>query len=146
MMRRERNVMEINMIKSILNHFRIVKKIQDQQNQWEPAWPWFKEEARFGCVAHICIYIIYNIVIYSENIIYRGIPTYCIQFKAIQDKITGLGSYKSLYKGNVTEFDLANNLIKLVCKHNKDHTVSNVTKFIRKTQFVRDETDKVFIN
>ena len=82
----------------------------------------------------------------SENIIYRGIPTYCIQFKAIQDKITGLGSYKSLYKGNVTEFDLANNLIKLVCKHNKDHTVSNVTKFIRKTQFVRDETDKVFIN
>ena len=41
----------------------------------------------------------------SEHIRCRGIPTSCIQFKAIQDKITVLDIYEHLYKGKVIEFD-----------------------------------------
>ena len=52
--------------------------------------------------------------------------------------------YKNLYKGNLTEFDLINSLAKFVRK-NKDHTVSNVTKFTRTAKYMRDEDDKVFI-
>ena len=51
-----------------------------------------------------------------------------------------------MYKGKVIEFDLTNDLTKCVCKSNKDYTVSNVTKLNRKTKFVRDENDKMFIN
>ena len=87
----------------------------------------------------------YGNIINSENIRCRGIPTSCIQFKATQDKITVLDIYKNLYEGNAFEFDLVSILVKFVCKGNKDHTVSNVTKFIRKaTGFVRDESDKTF--
>ena len=35
--------------------------------------------------------------------------------------------YIYIYKGKVTEFDLINNLIRFVCKNNKNHAVSNVT-------------------
>ena len=51
-----------------------------------------------------------------------------------------------MYKGNLIEFGLINNLTKFVCKNTKGHTTSNVTKFTRKTKFVRDENDKTFIN
>ena len=73
----------------------------------------------------------------SEHIRCRGIPTSCITYKASaasQDKITVLDIYKNLYKGDVTEFDLTNNLTKFVCKNNKDHAISNVTKFTRKAK------------
>ena len=33
----------------------------------------------------------------------------------------------------------------LFARNNKDHTASNMTKFTRKTKFVRDLEDKVFI-
>ena len=53
---------------------------------------------------------------------------------------------KNTYKGKVVEFDLINNLTKFACKNNKDHTISNVTRLFRKTKFVRDPEDKLFIN
>ena len=36
--------------------------------------------------------------------------------------------YKELYKGEVVEFDITNDLTKFVCKHNKYHTISKVTQ------------------
>ena len=41
---------------------------------------------------------------------------------------------------------LTNDLNKFVCKDNKDHTVSNVTKLTRNTKYIRNENDKIFIN
>ena len=61
-------------------------------------------------------------------------------------KTTVLDILKSLYKGDVIEFDLTNDLTKFVCGNNKDHTVSNVTKFTRTTKCVRDANGKLFIN
>ena len=52
----------------------------------------------------------------SEHIRCRGIPTSCITYKASQNKITVLGICKNLYKGEIIEFDLTNNLTKYVCK------------------------------
>ena len=82
----------------------------------------------------------------SEHISCRGIPTSCIQFKAIQDKIAVLDICKHLYTGKVIEFDLVDNLTKFVCNTNKDHTVSNVTKVTWKAKFVRNENYKTCTN
>ena len=81
----------------------------------------------------------------SEHIRCRGIPTSCIQYKASQDKTTALDIHKSLYKGEAIEFDLINDLTKVVSKDNRDHTVSNVTKLSRKTKYVRNGSDKICI-
>ena len=54
--------------------------------------------------------------------------------------------YKKLCEGEAIEFDLTNEGNKIVCKNNKDHTVSNVTTFTRTAKYIRYENDKVFIN
>ena len=49
-------------------------------------------------------------------------------------KITVWDIYKKLYEGEAIAFDLTNDLTKFVCKNNKGHTVSNVTRFTRTTK------------
>ena len=49
--------------------------------------------------------------------------------------------FKHLYTGEIIDFDLTNNLTKIVRKNNRGHTVSNVTTFTREAKFVRDEDD-----
>ena len=78
----------------------------------------------------------------SEHIIMKGIPTSCIKYYAEQHNISVLDVYKQLYNNEVIKFDLTNDGNKLVCKNNKDYTVSNVTDFTRKCQYIRDENDK----
>ena len=43
-------------------------------------------------------------------------------------------------------FDLTNDGKKFVCRNNKDHTISNVTYFTRRCQYIRNGRDKFFIN
>ena len=59
--------------------------------------------------------------------------------------ITVLDVYKQTFNNNYIKFDLSNDCNKFVCRNNKDHTVSNVTYFTRKCQYIRDERDKFFI-
>ena len=76
----------------------------------------------------------------------RGIPTACIKYFAEQKKITALDMYKKSYQGEAIEFDLTNGLTKLFCTNNQDHTVSNVTKITRTTEYIRSHEDNIFIN
>ena len=85
-------------------------------------------------------------VINAERIRMRGIPTSCIKYEADKNNITVLDIYKRLFNGEAIEFDLTNQVTKFVCKNNKDHTISNVTKFTRTTKFYRGSEDKIFIN
>ena len=82
----------------------------------------------------------------SEHIRMKGIPTSCIQYYAEQHNISVLDMYKKLYNNEVIKFDLTNDGNKFVCRNNKDHTISNVTDFTRKCQYIRNESDKFFIN
>ena len=82
----------------------------------------------------------------SEHIRMKGIPTSCFQYYAEQHNITVLYIYKKLYNNEVIKFDLTNGGNRFVCRNNKDHTISNVTGFTRRCQYIRDESDKFFIN
>ena len=82
----------------------------------------------------------------SEHIIMKGIPTPCIKYYAEQKGITVLDVYKQLFNNTTIKFDLTNDNTKFVCRNDKDHTVSNVTEFTRKCQYIRDERDKFCIN
>ena len=82
----------------------------------------------------------------DEHIRMRSIRAACIKYYAEQKKITVLDIYNILYEGEAITFDLSNDLTKFVCKHNKDHTVSNVTRFTRTTTYVRNPEHKIFIN
>ena len=62
------------------------------------------------------------------------------------NNITVLDMYNKLYEGEAITFDLANDLTKFVCRNNKDHTVSNVTKLSTTAKHIRDENDKIVIN
>ena len=64
----------------------------------------------------------------------------------LNKQITAVDIYKKLYKGETIKFDLTNDLTKCVCKDNKDHTVSNVTKSKRTTKYIRNPEDTIFIN
>ena len=65
----------------------------------------------------------------------------------MQNKITCvLDVYKKLYNNETIKFDLTNDGNKFVCRNNKDHTISNVSDFTRRCKYIRDESDKVFIN
>ena len=88
----------------------------------------------------------YGKTIDPDHIILKGIPTMCIQYYAEQHKISGLDIYKKLYNNEIIKFDLTNDGNKLLWKHNKDHTISNVSDFTRKCQYIRDGSDKFFIN
>ena len=82
----------------------------------------------------------------SEHIIMKGIPTSCIQYHAEQHNIIVLYMYKKLNNNEVIKFDLTNDGNKFVCRSNTDHTISNVSDFTRKCQYIRDESDKFCIN
>ena len=82
----------------------------------------------------------------SEHIRMKGIPTSCTQYYAEQHNITVLDIYKKLYNNEVIKFDLTNGGNKFVCRSNNDHTISNVSDFARRCQYIRDESDKFFIN
>ena len=82
----------------------------------------------------------------SEHIRMKGIPTPCTKYYAKQHNIIVLDIYRKLYNNEVVKFDLTNDGNKFVCRNNKDHTISNVTDFTRKCQYIRDESDKPFIN
>ena len=60
--------------------------------------------------------------------------------------ITVWDIYKKLYEGEAITFDLTNDLIKFVCINNNGHAVSNVTKLTRKTDYIRNPEDKIFID
>ena len=83
-----------------------------------------------------------NKIINSDHIRMRGIPTSCIKYEADKNDITVLDIYKRLLKGEPFKFDLTNQGTKIVCKTNKDHTISKVTEFPRTTKFIRDPEDK----
>ena len=53
---------------------------------------------------------------------------------------------KKLENNEVIKFDLTNGGNQFVCRTNKDYTISNVSDFTRKCQYIRDEHDKFFIN
>ena len=82
----------------------------------------------------------------SEHIRMKGIPTPCIKYYAGQHNITVLDICKKLYDNEDIKFDLTNDGKKLVCRSNKDHTISNVTGFTRRCQYIRNESDKFVIN
>jgi len=82
----------------------------------------------------------------SEHIRMKGIPTSCIQYYAEQHNISVLDLFKQLYDNKTIKFDLTNDGNKFVCRNNKDYTISNVSDFTRRCQYIRDENDKVFIN
>ena len=50
--------------------------------------------------------------------------------------------YTKLFNNKAIKFDLTNGGNKFVCRNNKDHTIPNVSDFIRKCQYIRDESDK----
>ena len=82
----------------------------------------------------------------SEHISMKGIPTSCIPYYATQHNITVLYICKKLYNNEVIKFDLINDGNEFVCRNNKDHTISNVSDFTRRCQYIRDERDKFFID
>ena len=82
----------------------------------------------------------------SEHIIMKGIPTPCIKYYAQQKGITVLDVYKKLFKNKTRKLDSNNGNTKFVCRNNKGYTIPNVPDFIRKCKYIRDESDKVFIN
>ena len=82
----------------------------------------------------------------SEHIRMNGIPTTCIHYCAEQHKISVLDMYKKLYNNEIIKFDLTNDGNQFVWRSNKDHTISNVSDFTRKCQYIRDESYKLFIN
>ena len=82
----------------------------------------------------------------SEHVRMKGIPTPCFKYNAEQHNLTVLGLYKKLYGNKTIKFDLTHDGNEFVCRNNKDHTLSNVSDFTRKCQYIRDERDKFFID
>ena len=76
----------------------------------------------------------------------KGIPASCIKYYAEQHNITVLDMYTKLFNNKTIKFDLTNDCNESVCRNNKDHTISNVSDFTRKCQYIRYESDKFFIN
>ena len=82
----------------------------------------------------------------SEHVRMKGIPAPCIEYYAEQHNLTALDVYTKLFNNKTIKFDLTNDGNKFVCRNSKDHTISNVSDFTRKCQYIRDERDKFFIN
>ena len=74
----------------------------------------------------------------------KGIHTPCINYYAEQHNITVLDVYTKLFNNQTMKFDLTNDNTKFVCRNNKGYTISHVSYFIRKCQYIRDESDKFF--
>ena len=88
----------------------------------------------------------YNTISNADHIIMKGIPTPCIKYYATQNNISVLDVYKQLYNNKSIKFALTNDGNQFICRDNKDYTVSNVSDFTRKCQYIRDERDNIFIN
>ena len=88
----------------------------------------------------------YGKTIISEHVRMKGIPTPCTKYYAEQHNLTVSDVYTKLFNNKTIKFDLTNDGNKLVCKNNKDHTIPNVSDFTRKCKYIRDESDKFFIN
>ena len=69
-------------------------------------------------------------------------PTSCINYKASQDTITVLDNCNNLYKGEVIEFDLNNDLTQLVCNNYTHHTV----KLTRAATHIVNEHGKNYLS
>ena len=54
--------------------------------------------------------------------------------------------FKQLCDNEVITFDLTNDNTKCVCRNNTYYTISNVSYFTRTRQYIRDESDNLFIN
>ena len=84
--------------------------------------------------------------IISEHIRMKGIPAPCITCYAEQHNITVVDVCTKLFKNKTIKFDLTNGSTKFVCRNNKYNTISNVSGFTRKCQYIRNGSDKFFIN
>ena len=87
-----------------------------------------------------------GMVIHSEHIRMKGIPTPCIKHYAEQHNLSVLDLFKQLYGNKTIKFDLTHGGNKFVCRNNKDHTISNVSDSTRECKHIRDESDKFFMN
>ena len=77
----------------------------------------------------------------------KGIPAPCIKYDAQQRGITVLDVYKKSSKNKAMKFDSINGNAKfVVCRNNTNYTVSNVSDFIRKCQYIRDGSDNLFVD
>ena len=82
----------------------------------------------------------------SEHIRMKCIPTPCIKYYAQKKGTTVLDVYNKLFNNTTIKLDLTNGNTKFVCRNNKDYTIPNVSDFVWKCQYIRDESDKFFIN
>ena len=85
-------------------------------------------------------------IINSEHSRMKSIPTPCIKYYAQKKGITVLDVYKKVFKNKTIKLNLTNDNTAFVCRNNKDYTIQNVSDFTRKCQYIRDESDKFFIN
>ena len=75
----------------------------------------------------------------------KGIPTPCIKYYAEQNNISVLVVYKQIYNNEYITFDLTNDGKKFACRNNKDYTISIVSDFTRKCQYINDNEDKYIL-
>ena len=81
-----------------------------------------------------------------EHIRMKGIRAACIRYYAEQHNTTVLDVYTKLFNYKTIKFDLTNGGNKFVCRNIKYYTISNVSDFVRKCQYIRDESKIIFIN
>jgi len=79
----------------------------------------------------------------EEHIRMRGIPNACIKYKADNDKVSVMDTYKQLYDGESIIYDLTNDGSKVNFKFNKDCTVSTVSEFTRTTKFINNDKEYI---
>ena len=82
---------------------------------------------------------------HSEHFRMKGIPAPCTKYLAEQHNMSVLDLFKKLYDNKTIKFDLTNDGNTFVCRNNKDYTISNVSGFTRKCQYIRHESDKFLI-
>ena len=75
----------------------------------------------------------------------KGIPTPCIKHFAEPHNLIVLDVYKKVFGNTAIKFDLPNDNTKFVCRSNKGYTISKVSYFARKCQYIIYESDKFFI-
>ena len=76
----------------------------------------------------------------------KGIPTPCIKYYAEQHNATVLDVYAKLFNNKTIKLDLTSGSTKIACRNNQYYTIPNVSDFARKCQYIRDGSDKFFIN
>ena len=79
----------------------------------------------------------------EEHIRMRGIPNACIKYKADNDKVSVMDTYKKLYDGESILYDLTNDGSKVNFKFNKDCSVSTVSEFTRTTKFINNDKEYI---